>query len=149
MIVLVALVVVLPMAGLGLAAASQLFKTFYCLPNTVYKPSMPAMSQRPHYNKAPPEYPYTHAYSAYSALVQLYARSGQFPTADVLYSRGKLESPQCRHGCNTIEDQHHVFVKYERYAEWRSDAGEDIHTRTDNKLQKKASSGKTSPDNFR
>jgi hypothetical protein len=27
-------------------------------------------------SKSPPEYPYTHAYSAYSAVVQLYARSG-------------------------------------------------------------------------
>ncbi|KAJ7478101.1 hypothetical protein FB451DRAFT_1338721 [Mycena latifolia] len=43
----------------------------------------------------PPEYSYTMAYSAYSAVVQLYARSGQLPTADVLYARDKLPSASC------------------------------------------------------
>jgi hypothetical protein len=60
--------------------------------------------------KPPPESSYTHAYSAYSAVVQLYTRSGQLPTADVLYSRVKLETPLCRLGCKAIEDQHHIFV---------------------------------------
>ncbi|KAJ7803834.1 hypothetical protein B0H14DRAFT_2463490 [Mycena olivaceomarginata] len=73
-------------------------------------------------SNSPPEYPYTHAYSAYSAVVQLYARSGQLPTADVLYSRRKLDDPRCRHGCDAIEDQHHLFVNCKRYAGWRTSA---------------------------
>jgi hypothetical protein len=63
----------------------------------------------------PPEWSYTHAYSAYSAIVQLYARSGQLPTADTLQSRGKLDTPNCRMGCNAIEDMHHIFVDCPRY----------------------------------
>ncbi|KAJ7847451.1 hypothetical protein B0H14DRAFT_3867465 [Mycena olivaceomarginata] len=43
--------------------------------------------------KSPPEYPYTHAYSAYSAVVQLYARSGQLPTADFSLSLRRSTSP--------------------------------------------------------
>ncbi|KAJ6631046.1 hypothetical protein B0H10DRAFT_1773796 [Mycena sp. CBHHK59/15] len=91
-----------------------------------------------HYDpKSPPEYPYTHAYSAYSAIVQLYARSGQLPTADTLYSCNKLQSPQCRHGCDAIEDQHHIFVECKRYAEWRLKAAAHVHQRTNNKLAEK------------
>ncbi|KAJ7856161.1 hypothetical protein B0H13DRAFT_1463299, partial [Mycena leptocephala] len=64
-----------------------------------------------HYDtKAPPEYPYTHAYSAYSAVVHLSARSGQLATADLLYSRGKSDDARCRMGCDAIEEQHHIFV---------------------------------------
>ncbi|KAJ7843507.1 hypothetical protein B0H14DRAFT_2359025 [Mycena olivaceomarginata] len=55
-----------------------------------------------------------HAYSAYLAVVQLYVHSGQLPTTDVLYSRGKLETPLCRLGCKAIEDQHHIFVNCPR-----------------------------------
>ncbi|KAJ6521364.1 hypothetical protein DFH09DRAFT_1331237 [Mycena vulgaris] len=35
-------------------------------------------------DKSPPKYSYTHAYSAYSAVVQLYTCSGQLPSADIL-----------------------------------------------------------------
>ncbi|KAJ7708993.1 hypothetical protein B0H17DRAFT_916723 [Mycena rosella] len=87
--------------------------------------------------KAPPEYSYTTAYSAYSAVVQLYARSGQLPTADLLYSRGKAHNPRCRMGCNAIEDQHHIFVECEQYTEWRSKAAVDVHRRTESKLKEK------------
>ncbi|KAJ7936521.1 hypothetical protein B0H13DRAFT_1554079, partial [Mycena leptocephala] len=87
--------------------------------------------------KPPPEYSYTHAYSAYSAVVQLYARSGQLPTADVLYSRGKLESPLCRLGCNAIEDQHHIFVDCPRYASWRTTTANELAARTNRKLEEK------------
>ncbi|KAJ7157539.1 hypothetical protein C8R43DRAFT_883185, partial [Mycena crocata] len=87
--------------------------------------------------KAPPEYSYTHAYSAYSALIQLYTRSGQLPTADLLYGRHKADDPRCRRGCNAIEDQHHIFVHCAHYAEWRKQAAEDLHRRTNNKLAEK------------
>ncbi|KAJ7327652.1 hypothetical protein DFH08DRAFT_1026823 [Mycena albidolilacea] len=53
--------------------------------------------------KPPPEYSYTHTYSAYLAVVQLYACSSQLPTAD-------LETPLCWLGCKVIDDQHHIFV---------------------------------------
>ncbi|KAJ7795080.1 hypothetical protein B0H14DRAFT_2189239, partial [Mycena olivaceomarginata] len=43
----------------------------------------------------------------------------------------------CRHGCNAIEDQHHLFVNCKCYAGWRTSATEDIHTRTENKLIEK------------
>ncbi|KAJ7826737.1 hypothetical protein B0H13DRAFT_1452927, partial [Mycena leptocephala] len=85
----------------------------------------------------PPEWSYTHAYSAYSAIVQLYARSGQLPTADLLHSRGKLEAPACRMGCDAIEDMHHIFVKCPRYTEWRSKATNDILLHTRAKLTEK------------
>ncbi|KAJ7228423.1 hypothetical protein GGX14DRAFT_530225 [Mycena pura] len=77
------------------------------------------------YDPTPPyEFPYTHAFSAYSALVQLYARSGQLPTADLLYSRG----------CEAIEDAHHIFVDCTHYASWRSKAAEELHARARDKL---------------
>ncbi|KAJ7460333.1 hypothetical protein FB451DRAFT_1271046 [Mycena latifolia] len=85
----------------------------------------------------PPEYSYTMAYSAYSAVVQLYARSGQLPTAEILHSRGKIDDERCRAGCDAIEDQHHIFVVCERYAEWREKAAEDLYRRTNNKLAEK------------
>ncbi|KAJ7079987.1 hypothetical protein B0H15DRAFT_762330, partial [Mycena belliarum] len=88
-------------------------------------------------SKSPPEFPYTHAYSAYSAVVQLYARSGQLPVADLLYSRAKMADPQCRNGCDAVEDQHHIFVMCTRYAEWRSSAAQETLTRTNNKLGEK------------
>jgi len=92
----------------------------------------PAYDVRP-----PPDHPYTRSYSAYSALVQLYARSGQLPTADVLFKRGKLKEPQCRLGCGAIEDQHHVFVKCGKYREWREKAAEELAKVTGRKLSEK------------
>ncbi|KAJ7891485.1 hypothetical protein B0H13DRAFT_1569057, partial [Mycena leptocephala] len=87
------------------------------------------------YDPTPPhEFPYTHAFSAYSALVQLYARSGQLPTADLLHSRGHLTSPDCRLGCAAIEDAHHIFVDCTHYASWRLKAAEELHTRARDKL---------------
>ncbi|KDQ49630.1 hypothetical protein JAAARDRAFT_63609 [Jaapia argillacea MUCL 33604] len=60
--------------------------------------------------RPPPNHPYTRAPSAYSATVQLYARSGQLPTALCLADRGRTLSASCRFGCQTYEDPHHVFV---------------------------------------
>ncbi|KAJ6469751.1 hypothetical protein C8R47DRAFT_766938 [Mycena vitilis] len=95
------------------------------------------MALRLYDSKPPPEYSYTHAYSAYSAVVQLYARSGQLPTADTLYSRGKIPSPRCRMGCDAIEDQHHIFVECPRYASWRNTTANELVTRTNDKLAEK------------
>ncbi|KAJ7043791.1 hypothetical protein C8F04DRAFT_890972, partial [Mycena alexandri] len=90
-----------------------------------------------HDKTTPPEWSYTHAFSAYSAVVQLYAQSGQLPTANLLHSRGKRQSPTCRLGCNNIEDMHHIFVACPQYAEWRSSAASDLHRHAQTKLAEK------------
>jgi hypothetical protein len=82
----------------------------------------------------PPDYPYLRAVSAHSALVQLYARSGQLATADLLYSRGKLGSNRCRFGCEDVEDMHHLFVECARFTKWREEVKEDLLRRTKRKL---------------
>ncbi|KAJ7637445.1 hypothetical protein B0H17DRAFT_1217101 [Mycena rosella] len=74
---------------------------------------------------------------SYSAIIQLYVCSGQLPTADILYSRGKLTDPCCRMGCAAIEDAHHVFVECAQYDEWRTKATEELHHRVNAKLAEK------------
>ena len=59
----------------------------HCMTTWIYDP-------RPH-----PPYPYTKASSAYSAMVQLYARSGQLPTASGMKQKGQTEQSGCRYGC--------------------------------------------------
>ncbi|KAJ7922787.1 hypothetical protein B0H13DRAFT_95450 [Mycena leptocephala] len=88
--------------------------------------------------RPPPEYSYTHTYSA---VVQLYARSSQLATADLLYSRRKLDSFRCRIGCDAIEDQHCVFVVCEHYSSWRTKEAEQVYRRTDKKLEEKGIEG--------
>ncbi|KII90980.1 hypothetical protein PLICRDRAFT_697396 [Plicaturopsis crispa FD-325 SS-3] len=87
-----------------------------------------------HDNHPPPSYPYTHAQSAHSATIQLYARSGQLPTADVLFRRDKLIGDRCRFGCETSESAHHIFVECPRYTEWRRMTADDVVGRTRMKL---------------
>ncbi|KAJ7807030.1 hypothetical protein B0H14DRAFT_2381537 [Mycena olivaceomarginata] len=72
-----------------------------------------------HDNQHPPEYPYTRALSAHSAVIQLYARSGQLPSAETLESRGKIGSCLCRLGCDAVESMHHVFVDCGHFADRR------------------------------
>ncbi|KAJ7853588.1 hypothetical protein B0H13DRAFT_1642863 [Mycena leptocephala] len=89
------------------------------------------------YDPTPPhEFPYTHAFSVYSALVQLYAHSGQLPTTDLLYSRGHLTDPNCRMGCAAIEDARHIFVDCARYTSWRAKASEELYMQACDKLVK-------------
>lgn len=87
-----------------------------------------------HDNMPPPDYPYTRALSAHSAVIQLYARSGQLPTAEVLESRSKLPSCLCRLGCDAVESVHHIFVDCVEFKEWRCAAGEEVSLRTERKL---------------
>ena len=62
-------------------------------------------------NTPPPTYPYTKSPSSYSAVIQLYARSGQLDTALLLSSRlNEGFQPWCRFGCQQIEDPHHIFI---------------------------------------
>jgi len=83
---------------------------------------------------SPPPYPYLKAVSAHSAAVQLYARSGQLATAEVLHSRGKAQEKLCLLGCNLIGNMHHLFVHCTVYTEWRSQAGLELVADTEKRL---------------
>ena len=74
----------------------------------------------------PPAQPYTRSSSAYSAAVQLYARSGQLPTADGLKQKKRQESNLCRMGCQAIEDVHHIFTSCPSFAEYRTEARKKV-----------------------
>jgi hypothetical protein len=51
------------------------------------------------------------ASSAYSAMVQPYACSGQLPPASGMKQKKKTEHSGYRYGCRVAEDMYHVFVK--------------------------------------
>jgi hypothetical protein len=87
-----------------------------------------------HDTTLPPDYPYTRALSAHSAVIQLYARSGQLPTAETLESRAKLDSCMCRLGCLAVESMYHIFVDCTLFAEWREEAANELVVRTTAKL---------------
>ena len=71
-------------------------------------------------NTSPPSYPYTKSPSSYSAVIQLYARSGQLDTALHLANRLKDGfQPWCRFACCQIEDPHHIFVLCPRFTPLR------------------------------
>ncbi|KAJ7087005.1 hypothetical protein C8R44DRAFT_820559 [Mycena epipterygia] len=74
------------------------------------------MSTWIHDPRPPPEYPYTRATSSHSAVVQIYGRSGQLPTAELVTQRSNLGSDLCRFGCEEIESPHHLFVQCPRTA---------------------------------
>ncbi|KII84505.1 hypothetical protein PLICRDRAFT_117547 [Plicaturopsis crispa FD-325 SS-3] len=80
--------------------------------------------------RPPPLYPYTRATAAYSALVQLYARSGQLATAEGLKQKGQGSDDGCRYGCNAIEDPYHIFVECRRFEALRREATEGVEKRT-------------------
>ncbi|KAJ7813186.1 hypothetical protein B0H13DRAFT_1477577, partial [Mycena leptocephala] len=84
-----------------------------------------------HNTHAPPDYPYTRAVSAHSAVIQLYARSGQLPLAETLMARSKLDSSTCRLCSNAIESMHHIFVDCRKFEGWRTEAGAEVATRTE------------------
>lgn len=92
------------------------------------------------YSHSRPEYPYTRAFSAYSALVQLYARSGQLPTALVDSQRTKdtPTSPACRYGCPAIESDFHVFTECRRFEVYRAEAGLELRKRIERRLSRTA-----------
>ena len=92
------------------------------------------MSRWAHDQSPPPDFPYIRATSAHSAAVQLYARSGQLSTADILKERGKLSNDRCRLGCDEIEDMHHVFVYCRVYEDWRIETGMNLVDWTKEKL---------------
>ena len=75
----------------------------------------------------PQSFPYERSTSSYSALVQLYARSGQLPTRRLLFLRGMAPSFRCRFGCYCAETPHHLFIKCPRFTEYRQSTLCDIH----------------------
>ncbi|KZV89037.1 hypothetical protein EXIGLDRAFT_722026 [Exidia glandulosa HHB12029] len=84
--------------------------------------------------RAPPEYPYLKAYRAYSAIVQLYARSGQLPTAARIMERhdvdAGLSSETCRMDCgSTFETEYHIFVDCPAFDDMRREAGKALKYR--------------------
>ncbi|KZW00094.1 hypothetical protein EXIGLDRAFT_696706 [Exidia glandulosa HHB12029] len=67
---------------------------------------------------------HTRTRASYSAAVQLYARSGQLPTARTLADRNRsivCMSFVCRHGCIAVEDDYYVFVNCARLVTALSD----------------------------
>ncbi|KAG2335459.1 hypothetical protein BDR05DRAFT_1063855 [Suillus weaverae] len=75
---------------------------------------------------APPEHPYVRTPYAFSALVQLYARSRQLDTASVCFTRLRNASPWCRFGCECVETSHHLFVECRRFAETRNRLSQEV-----------------------
>ncbi|KAI1797249.1 hypothetical protein LXA43DRAFT_877648 [Ganoderma leucocontextum] len=71
---------------------------------------------------SPPPHPYTRASSAFSATVQLYARSSQLATAWTRCSRFRDAPPVCHFGCAALESAHHLFVLCPHFATFRDDA---------------------------
>ena len=70
----------------------------------------------------PPPWIYTKATSAYTALIQLYARSGQLPTAEGMHQKNatSVSSQACRFGCLATESPHHIFAICGRFSELRN-----------------------------
>jgi hypothetical protein len=76
----------------------------------------------------PPPWIYTKASSAYTALVQLYARSGQLPTAEGMYQKKASSSSICRFGCASTENPHHIFSTCVRFSDLRNNELASINT---------------------
>lgn len=83
----------------------------------------------PVYNPLPPPaHPYLRASSAYSPLVQLYARCGQLDTALTRFTRFGDIAPWCRFGCSVFETTHHVFAHCPTFASLRALALSSLRT---------------------
>ncbi|KAF9234430.1 hypothetical protein BU15DRAFT_52628, partial [Melanogaster broomeanus] len=65
---------------------------------------------------SPPEYSYVHAKSAYSVVVQLYARSSQFDASATRYKRLGDTAYCCQHCCHRAESSHHIFAHCPSFA---------------------------------
>jgi hypothetical protein len=92
------------------------------------------MSTWAHDETPPPDYPYLKAVSAHSAVVQLYARSGQLATADILKRRNQLDDDKCRLGCDATESPRHLFVVCGKYQDWRDESLKEVMEKTELKL---------------
>ena len=85
--------------------------------------------------RPPPTYPYIRAMSAYTALVQLYVRLGQLPTAEGMVQKGQSRDKSCRMGCMAIKDMHHIFVDCPKYSDLRKEAEIEVVKRTIARIQ--------------
>ena len=75
----------------------------------------------------PPSYIYHKAISAYTAAVQLYARSGQLATAERVEERqGDGNGGRCRLGCTEVENERHIFSECPHFKIWRQEAGQQL-----------------------
>ncbi|KAF8065061.1 hypothetical protein FPV67DRAFT_1562916 [Lyophyllum atratum] len=99
-----------------------------------FKPNF-RMLRTPYDPTPPPDFPYLRALSGYSAMIQLYSRAGQLPTAARLLSRKMALSDTCRFGCSVSEDEHHIFVECPYFLIHRLEALDDIVERTAAKCQ--------------
>jgi hypothetical protein len=82
-----------------------------------------------------PTFPYMKALSAYSAMVQLYACSGQLPTASNMKQKKQTVDNTCRYGCKVTEDMYHVFVNCGRFKALRAKAMGVIVRRVERKAE--------------
>ena len=85
-------------------------------------------------NHNPPEYSYLKAQSAYTAVIQLYGRSGQLASMELLYKRGKSLTDKCRFECGITEDYHHIFVKCPKFSNWRGESSNNVLELTKRRL---------------
>ena len=75
----------------------------------------------------PPTYLYLKALSSFSAVVQLYIRSGQLDTSLSLSRRlSDGSQPWCWFSCHAIEDSHHIFIQCQHFDAFRDDATSSI-----------------------
>ncbi|KAI5992524.1 hypothetical protein EDD15DRAFT_2168055, partial [Pisolithus albus] len=107
----------------------QLYTRLICsssrfTPTTTLLPSL----YDPH---PPPAYRYTKASSAFSAVVQLYARSCQLDTAATRFSRHDGSTPHCHFGCASLETAHHIFVSCHRFQRLRQEYSRHVLQQTD------------------
>ncbi|KAF6741005.1 hypothetical protein DFP72DRAFT_345709 [Ephemerocybe angulata] len=88
------------------------------------------MMTKPYDLTTPPQPPYIRSTSAFSATVQLYARSGQFPTKNIVFECGSSFDAWCPFGCEHTGDPHHLFAECKVYDEWREETRNILVTRT-------------------
>jgi hypothetical protein len=79
-----------------------------------------------YHTPSPPPFIYHKATSAYTAAIQLYARSGQLATAEKVETRQGDGNGRCRLGCREVEDERHIFSDCPHFDRWRKDAGQQL-----------------------
>ncbi|KAI5993692.1 hypothetical protein EDC04DRAFT_2508963, partial [Pisolithus marmoratus] len=74
------------------------------------------------------------ASSAFSAVVQLYARSCQLDTAATCFSRHGGSTPCCHFGCASLETAHHLFISCYRFQTFRDEFSQQVLQHTERLL---------------
>jgi hypothetical protein len=105
-------------------SASTLAHTYhYCMATWLYDP------------RSQPIYLYTKASSAYLAMVQLYTRLGQLPTASNMKQKKQTGDSACRYGCKATEVMYHVFIKCGRFEALRGEVRGLIVRRVEKRVE--------------